>query len=116
TSITSADDAMVREITDKSITLAFILVIAPDIFKSLYNQILIIAGCRLYKDEESELKTHLKEKSIIDIYIRRYNHEKIFMITIDTDLVNKPIKEIQKKISKHVLKHYSKDTKIVYVI
>ncbi|MGL4952124.1 MAG: cation transporter [Mycoplasma sp.] len=116
TSITSGDDIMIREIIDKSVTLLFIVIVSPEVFKTLFSQVLIIAGHRVFKVEENELKNHLKEKCIIDIYIRRFNSEKIFMIKVDSDLIEVPIKVIQAKISEHIFKHYSSDTKIVYIL
>ncbi len=109
------NNLLIRDIVDKSLTIVLILIIIPPVIKSFVIEILNITGYRLFKDEEKELKIHLKFKEIDDVYIQRHNQQKIFMIKLkinsDTDILM-----IKSEILKHIYEHYSSDSKIYYLI
>lgn len=114
-SLVANNDAYVRDMVDKSITIFFVILVLPPIFKFFIEQLLNVTGYRMYKDEEKELRNHLQKEFIDDVYIQRHNSEKIFMITINLSKLDENIQELKKQIDKHIYEHYSLDTKIFYV-
>ncbi len=101
---------------DKSIALSLVVLITPSTVIAFVRELLNISGKRFFKDEEQELKEHLKLKCISDIFIIRHNQQKIFMINIDITKVNTDLNKMKAKISNHIYQHYSKDTEIYYFI
>lgn len=114
-SLVANNDAYVRDMVDKSITVFFVILVLPPIFKIFIEQLLNVTGYRMYKDEEKELRNHLQKNFIDDVYIQRHNNEKIFMITINLSKLDENIQELKQQIDKHIYEHYSQDTKIFYV-
>lgn len=104
----------VRSIIDNSLIIILVSIMIPIIVKSFIVDLLIISGYRMFKDEEIELKNHLNDLNITDIYIKRHNEQKIFLITLK--LTNNDLDEIKKKISSHIYEHYSENTKIIFII
>lgn len=110
-----SNDTFIREMVDKCLTLVLVVLMLPTIIKSFIEELMNISGYRMYKDEEHELKIHLEEPTIVDIYIQRHNQQKIFMITLKVDEATDVIK-IKQKITNHIFDHYSKDTLIYYLV
>lgn len=114
-SLVGTNDIFIREIVDKSLTIAFVIVVSPPIVKLFIEQILNVAGCRMHKNEEIELKKHLNQPDIIDIYIQKHNEHNIFLIKLDITKNTKDIRKIKKSIDDHIYTHYSKNTEIIYI-
>ena len=108
------DNLLIRDIVDKSLTIALIVIIVPTVIKSFIIEILNITGYRLFKDEEKELKIHLKFNEVEDVYIQRHNQQKIFMIKLKIN-EKTDVLMIKDEISKHIYDHYSSDSKIYYL-
>lgn len=111
----TSNSILVRELVDKCLTILFIIIILPIVVKSFFQELLIICGYRVWRSEEQKLIEHLDMKEIIDIYIRRHNQQKIFMIKLNIDNV-KNITKTKHAITNHIYKHYSKDSEIYFIL